>query len=243
MTVTTVLLDLDNTLLSNDMSDFLPPYFAGLEKRLRQFVEFDDLQRLMYASIGVMKANLDETTTNMACFMADFGARLDCRLEILEQAFELFYAEDYPNLQQFTTLRAEARELVDYLLARNYKVVVATNPLFPAVAIEQRLTWAGIADFPYTLVTTMENSHFSKPDPRYYWEILAKIESTPAESWMIGDDPKNDIKPAHSLGLKTWWITDPTRGPSPQELKITPDRQGSLADFLIWVKQGGFANS
>jgi HAD superfamily hydrolase (TIGR01549 family) len=241
MMVTTVLLDLDNTLLGNDMKDFLPPYFAGLEKRLRQFVEFDDLPRLMYASIRAMQATPDETTTNMACFMADFGTRLNCRPEILEQAFERFYAEDFPYLQQVTTLRAEARELVAYLLAGNYKVVVATNPLFPAVAIEQRLTWAGIAGFPYTLVTTMENSHFIKPDPRYYREILAKIESTPAESWMVGDNLKNDIEPAQALGLKTWWITDP--GLSSQELKITPDRQGSLADFLAWIKQGGFANA
>ena len=103
----------------------------------------------------------------------------------------------------------DVRESVREVLSdEGYRVVIATNPLFPATAIEQRLDWAGVRDFPYALVTTMENSHFSKPNPRYYEEILAKIQSAPETTWMIGDNPTNDIIPARTLGLKTWWITD-----------------------------------
>jgi FMN phosphatase YigB (HAD superfamily) len=60
---------------------------------------------------------------------------------------------------------------------------------------------------------------------------------------MVGDDPENDIEPAQALGLKTWWITDAAPNLSPDKLKIIPDNQGSLADFLGWLKQGGFTNT
>lgn len=233
---TTILLDLDNTLLGNDMSHFLPPYFAGLAKRLHPLVPGVDLRRLMGASVQVMQANHDAAVTNLVAFMADFSQRIGVESETLQPFLETFYREDYPHLRQYTTFRPEARELVNHLLAEGYKIVIATNPLFPATAITQRLAWASLDDLPFALVTTMENSHFSKPDPRYYQEILAKVGSRPEESWMVGDDPENDIVPAQALGLRTWWITGDSAHSRPTPV---PDQEGSLAELLDWLKRGG----
>jgi FMN phosphatase YigB (HAD superfamily) len=124
--------------------------------------------------------------------------------------------------------------VVQRLLGEGYTVAIATNPLFPATAIQQRLNWAGVADFPYARVTTMENSHFSKPDLRYYQEILSAVGSKLESTWMVGDDPTQDIGPAHELGLKTWWITEENEM---MGRTMPPcDRRGSLADFLRWLK-------
>ncbi len=235
MLPTTFLLDLDDTLLGNDMNRFLPPYFAALHKRLRQFIGGQDLQQMTVASIQVMRANQDPTVTNMVAFLTDFTRRIGQPIEVIQPALDALYREDYPRLQQYTTFWPEARVVVRRLLASGCQVVIATNPLFPATAIEQRLAWAGVSDFPYALVTTMENSHFTKPDPRYYQEILTKVNSSPETTWMVGDNPENDIAPARALGLKTWWITNNTHS-----LKAQPgpacDRQGSLSNFLAWVE-------
>lgn len=241
MTVTTVLLDLDNTLLGNNMAEFLPPYFAGLTKYLGELANGQDLRQLMSASVRAALANQDPTVTNMAAFMTDFTQRLGQPLEVIQPLIEAFYREAYPHLQQYTTFRTEAQQIVHRLLTDGYQVVIATNPLFPATAIEQRLEWAGLAGLPYALVTTMENSYFCKPNPRYYQEILAQIGSTPAAAWMVGDDPANDIEPARAVGLKTWWIIDPDLPEPP--LKPACDKQGSLADFLAWIEAGGLANA
>lgn len=236
LTVTTVLLDLDDTLLGNPMSRFLPAYFAALEQRLSHFMVGRDLRQMMHASVQVLQANQNPQVSNIEAFMADFVRRVGVPAEDIQQALLLFYKEDYPHLRQYTARRPEAREVVQYLLNKGLKVVIATNPLFPATAIEQRLAWAGIDHLAYTLVTTMENSHFSKPNPRYYQEILAKVDSLPEFTWMVGDDPKNDIIPAHQLGLKTWWVADAAQN-NPQPSYCT--KKGTLAEFLTWLKSGG----
>jgi FMN phosphatase YigB (HAD superfamily) len=127
--------------------------------------------------------------------------------------------------------------VVRRLLADGHQVVIATNPLFPAEAINQRMAWAGVNGFPYALVTTMENSRYFKPDPKYYQEILTKIDGSPQTTWMVGDDPVNDIEPARSLGISTWWITP--NGSSSVKSPPKSDQQGSLSDFLAWIESGG----
>lgn len=165
--------------------------------------------------------------------MADFTRRIGYTGPELQVVINEFYAKDFLKLRQHIIYRPEAPEIVRYLLAAGYKVVIATNPLFPVTAIEQRLDWGGIKDFAYSLVTTMENSHFSKPNRRYYQAILDQIGSVPAETWMVGDDYDNDIVPAAALGIKTWWVTETV--PSSETAPVY-DKFGPLADFLIWLK-------
>lgn len=235
MTVTTFLLDLDNTLLGNDMERFLPPYFGMFVQRFQPLAPGQDIRQLLIASVQSAIENQDPTVTNMAAFVAEFTRRLGCPVETINPILATIYQEDYPRLRRYTSLRPAAREVVQRLLACGCQVVIATQPLFPAIAIEQRLVWAGVADFPYARITTLENSHFSKPDVRYYQEILANVGSKPENTWMVGDDPARDIAPAHRLGLKSWWITDEVEisgeNPAPP-----CDKSGSLADFLAWLE-------
>lgn len=235
MTAPTFLLDLDNTLLTNDMDSFLPPYFALAQKRLEPLARGKDLRQILVDSVQAVLANQEPTVTNMAAFMATFSRHLGHPAGRLQQILETFYREDYPHLRPYTGYRPEAPQVVRRLLAAGCTVAVATNPLFPAAAIQQRLNWAGVGDFPYARVTTMENSHFAKPDPRYYQEILRAVEAEPESTWMVGDNPVQDIVPAHKLGLKTWWITN--EGRKMDEVVRPPcNRHGSLADFLMWLK-------
>jgi HAD superfamily hydrolase (TIGR01549 family) len=220
------------------MRQFLPAYFAALEKRLGPFMNGQNLVQVMIASVQVVQANQDSRVSNMAAFMADLTQRIGFPLESIQPIIDTFYREDYPELRRYTTFRPEAQAVIRHLLAGGYKVVIATNPLFPATAVAQRLAWAGIRDFPYALVTTMENSHFSKPNLRYYQEILARVESTPETTWMVGDDPENDIAPARTLGLRTWWITNTAQHSPGAQPAPKCDKQGSLADFLTWIESG-----
>lgn len=233
MNITTFLLDLDDTLLGNAMNTFLPPYFAALEACLDSFLVGRDIRQTMAKCVQAMQANKDPATTNMAVFMAELARELGVSAETVQPSIDTFYKEAFPQLQEHTEYFPEAVEIVTYLLSKGYKVVIATNPLFPATAIEQRMKWAGVQNFPYTLITTMENSHFSKPDPLYYREILRKTDSTPAETWMVGDDPFNDIIPAHSVGIKTWWIDH--RFEQQPDVEIPCDKKGSLPDVLAWL--------
>jgi len=50
-----------------------------------------------------------------------------------------FYANGYPALLQYTGYKPEAGWVVQRAFDLGYDVVSATNPLFPATAVEQRL--------------------------------------------------------------------------------------------------------
>jgi HAD superfamily hydrolase (TIGR01662 family) len=230
-----VLLDLDDTLLGNDMERFLPLYFAALGERMACFIDPEDLVRKVLASSRVMMQNQDADITNQQAFDADFFKGLGHPESEVRPVLEAFYEDDFSALKRYTQPRPEARPLVQSLFDQGYDVVIATNPLFPRRAIEHRLDWAGVSDFDFKLITTYENSHFSKPNPRYYQEILDKIGCRPQDAVMVGDDLQNDIAPALHVGLQAYWIRDGVSDDFSPYLGL----QGTLADCLHWVGSGG----
>jgi HAD superfamily hydrolase (TIGR01662 family) len=233
--IQTILLDLDDTLLDNDMGRFLPPYFEALGRRMARFIAPDKLVNLLLSSTRVMMRNQDPTVTNQQAFDADFFPRLGLPEAQIRPIIYSFYEEDFPALKRYTRPRPQARPLVEALFDHGYNVVIATNPMFPRRAVEHRLEWAGVLDFPFQLVTTYENSHFCKPSPRYYQEILSRLDSHPKEAIMIGDDFGNDIEPAMQVGLHTYWIIN---GVSHNVFSYS-GLGGTLADCLAWVQSGG----
>jgi HAD superfamily hydrolase (TIGR01662 family) len=231
-----VLLDLDDTLLDNDIERFLPPYLAALGRRMVRFASPDKLTQMVLASTRAMLANQDPTVTNQQAFEADFFPCLGHPEAEVRPLIRTFYEDDFPALKRYTKRIPEARSLVQALMDRGYDLVIATNPMFPRRAIEHRLSWAGVFDFPYKLVTTYENSHFCKPNPRYYQEILDKLDCPPAQALMVGDDFGNDIQPAAQVGLHTYWITGATGDGNNVAYS---GQRGSLADCLHWIQLGG----
>jgi len=234
-----LLFDLDGTLISNSMETFLPPYFAALTKKLAPLVPPAPLIAQLRASTQVMMANQDPARTNAQVFADDFFPRLGLARERLLPLLDDFYAREYRALRVYVQPIAPARPLIERALARGYRVVIATAPVFPRAAIEQRLEWGNLADLPYALVTDYETMHASKPNPAYYREIAARIGCAPTECVMVGNDVEMDIVPARRVGMKTFWVTDaggvPTEAPA--------DWCGTLAAFAELLERGEFASA
>jgi hypothetical protein len=114
-----------------------------------------------------------------------------------------------------------------------YQVVIATSPLFPRRAIQERLRWAGVADFPYALITSMETSHFTKPHPEYFAEVLARVGARPAEALVVGNDWDADLTPAAKLGLPHFWVA--ASDSVPPANSAHPVGIGPLEAFLEWA--------
>lgn len=239
MPLTTILLDLDDTLLTIDMECFVHAYVKGLTLALSDFADAEQISAALLEATHAILPNEDPALTNEQVFFESFLPHLHGPFEQIEAAVATYFSRDYPTLKRFTQPRPAAPLLVQALFCRNYKVVIATNPLYPKPAIEQRLAWTDALDFPYQLVTAMENMHACKPSPAYYQEILQTIDSQPAETLMVGDDPKNDIAPAGGLGCQTWWIP----GNEGVTEGVQADYQGSLDDLLTWVEEGRLATS
>ena len=125
-----------------------------------------------------------------------------------EALFQAFYEQVYPQLKVCVSPISGANELIQKLRSMNLAVVIATNPIYPESAIRQRMEWAGLPLDDNTFISSADNMHFSKPDPAYYAEILARVGIEPDEALMVGDSYRNDIAPAKELGLRSFQVTE-----------------------------------
>ncbi len=238
-----VLLDLDDTLLGNPTEPFIQTYLALLSGALSQTFPPAVLEGVMQGTAAVARKR-DPLRTNEEAFYEVLAPRLPVSREAFDAPVAEFYRTVFPRLRAQTQLRPFVRGMVEWLIGEGYQVVVATNPFFPRVAIEQRLAWAGLPVdvIPFALVTTLENMHFCKPHPEYYEEILARLGVRNDEAIMVGDDWHNDIAPAWRAGLNTYWA--PAGGAEPDPAApVVPDGIGTMEQFARLVQDDGWLRS
>lgn len=230
--IETILFDLDGTLLGNNMDQFMPAYFAILGEYARPVLPKDRFLKELLAATQAMIKNDEPLVSNHQAFWAHFGAATGLDPQTVEPFFDDFYHFHFAQLQRVTETRPVVRPLIEHCFAQGWQVVIATNPLFPRPAIEQRLAWAGVpvTEYPYALVTSYENMHSTKPHPAYYREILQRVGAKAETTLMVGDDWNNDIVPAGAIGLQTYWITATAPHPT------TPS--GTLEDFYRQLGPG-----
>jgi len=223
-----ILFDLDGTLLDVDMEEFFKPYFALLTKKLAPYIEPARLLRKLMESTQVMTDNLDPSRTNQEVFLEHFFRDLEYTPQELMPVFDDFYRNDFSTLSSYVSKIPGAREAVEAAFATGARVVVATNPVFPVAAIQTRLKWAGVDDFPYALITSYEAMHFCKPHPEYYAEIASILSLKPEDCLMIGDDPERDL-PAAEVGMDTFLVGG--------DGKVRAGHHGDLVDVIELLRK------
>jgi HAD superfamily hydrolase (TIGR01549 family) len=205
-----ILFDLDDTLLGNNTEVFLHSYIPLLAEYVEPYIERNRFIAELLTGTRAMIDNKDPESTNREIFWSVFSERTGIDQAILEPHIAKFYMEEFGKLKRVTRRRPETGPVMSECLDQGFQVVIASNPIFPRTAIEQRLEWAGVSvsEFDYNLVTCYENMHVTKPHSAYYAEILSQVSAKPGEAIMVGDDWKNDIEGAACAGLYTYWVTD-----------------------------------
>lgn len=233
--ITTLLLDLDGTLLEIDMRIFLKKYFRELGDYLSHIISPDELVFHLSASTQVMIENLDEKKTNEKIFWEDFELKINNKqVDLLKPLIKDFYKYRFKKLKPYTNSRPEAKKVLETAVKLDYQLVMATNPVFPLSAIQQRMEWAGVYDYPYKLITSYENMHFCKPNPEYFLEILEKVRVKPQECLMIGNDVDDDL-PAAQAGIKTFLVEDFLINRYDRKIKV--DYRGKLKELPAFLEE------
>lgn len=231
--LTFLLFDLDGTLLPMDNDQFTRGYFKQLVPSMAHLVEPETFLAQLMKSTEFMVRNDEADRTNEEVFKHHFLSGVQGKEADFWPTVEAFYANEFGELSHLTQPTGLARMICEAALAKGYKLVLATNPLFPRVATEHRMRWAHLEDLPFELVTTYENSHFCKPNPNYYREIVQKIGATPESCMMIGNDAFEDGI-AGTLGMQTYLVTDCLKE-SEKQLPFT--HKGTLEDLLRFVRE------
>ena len=227
--IDTVLMDLDGTLLPFEQDDFLKAYFGLLCQKLCPLgYEADTVIKALWHGTKCMIQS-DGANENAVRFWDAFAAVLGEDIRKAETMLDRFYGEEFHEVRRVVKGDSPAASIVRTLKDKGYTVVLATNPLFPDVAQESRLSWIELTPSDFALVTHYGNSRFCKPDPRYYREVLDKLGKSPDQCWMLGNSVEEDMIPASTLGMHTFLV--PTHLENPNGLSTDAYRQGSLDDF------------
>ena len=228
----TLLLDLDDTLLNTNLESFIPAYFQALAKELAPQIAPELMFRALMSGTKRMMESDDFSQTLEQVFNAVFYPQINSPYEKTAAAIENFYDHVFPTLGEVTTPKPEAKIFIDWAFSQDFRIAIATDPIFPRKATYHRLRWAGFDPEQFELVSSFEHFHFSKTHPAYYAEVLGRMGWPDGPVLMVGNDMDRDIRPAQILGLATYHVNDEPDSPSGPEA----GGRGKLADLRPWIE-------
>lgn len=232
------LFDLDGTLLPMDTKKFTELYFSSICKRFCPVlsIEPDTLIKAIWKGTEAMVKN-NNSALNKDVFWQTASSYCNIDLTPYIELFDDYYENEFSATKQATSVNEFAKKSVELIKESNGRLIVATNPIFPAVATNRRLGWAGVSPDDFELVTSYENCSSCKPNLLYYKSICEKTGINPSESIIIGNDVDEDMCAA-SLGFDTYLITDCLINKNGKD--ISAFKNGSFEDFYRflteWVK-------
>lgn len=233
MSIKAVFFDLDGTLLPMDQDVFIKAYLGGLVKTLApRGYSPEAVASALWKSTAAMMKN-DGQITNEEVFWNSFSAILGEDVRKEEELLSDFYSTDFQKIKDLCGYEPRAKEIVEKLKSKGFTVVLATSPLFPTIATESRIRWAGLEPGDFAYVTTYENSKFCKPNPTYYVDLLSKMGLAPEECLMVGNDVDDDMV-AETVGMPVFLLTDCLINKT--EMDINNYTHGDFGTMLKYVE-------
>lgn len=234
-----VFYDLDGTLLPMDYDVFIKSYFGALVKKLAPHgYDPKTLPDAVWTGTKAMVVNNGEQT-NEEAFWNCFSKLVEMD-EKDKQIFEEFYQIEFDDVQKVCGFNEKVPKLIKEVKSMGLNQVLATNPLFPKIATQKRIAWSGVDINDFLLYTTYEDSHYCKPNIKYYQEILDKLSMKAEETLMIGNDVEEDMV-AGELGMKVFLVTDCILNPKNRDISEYPN--GDFDAALSYIKELAAGNN
>lgn len=233
MQISTVLFDLDGTLLPMDQIKFTNGYFKTLAEKISPYgYEAKELIDSIWLGIKtIMKS--DGSQNNETVFWNTLYKVYGEKIYNDKKVFDDFYNNEFNLVKSYCGINPNVSSVIAKLKEAGYRLVVATNPIFPKIATHSRIKWAGLNPDDFELITTYENSNYCKPSHNYYAQILDKINVNPQNCIMVGNDVSEDM-PASALGMNVFLLTDCLLNKNDEDISQYPS--GGFDDLLNYLK-------
>ena len=228
-----VLFDLDGTLLPLDVEGFPRVYLGALAARMakRGYDPKEFVDGIWKGTAAMMKN--DGAATNETVFWNVFAGIFGEKIRKEEGELDAFYREEFDAFRAVCGFLPAAGRTVKAVKEMGVTVALATNPIFPAVATEKRIVWAGLDREDFAHVSTYENSRYSKPNPAYYLDVAAKIGVRPEDCVMVGNDATEDLA-AREAGMDVFLLVGGLLNRKGVDISAVP--QGGFEDLLAYLK-------
>ena len=232
MPITTVLFDLDGTLLPMDQDVFVKHYFGRIAGKLApQGYEPKRLVDTIWRGTGAMVKN-DGSKSNEEAFWEVAVSVYGDQIVKDKHFFDEFYETEFDEIKAVCGYHPAAAGIVHNLKEKGLRVALATNPIFPARATQWRIRWAGLTPEAFDLYTTYENSCYCKPNLDYYRNILVQLKVSAEECLMVGNDVQEDMI-ARELGMQVFLLTDCLINKTGTDISVYPHGGfNTLAQYL-----------
>ena len=201
-----VLFDLDGTLVDVDMNQFVKSYLRRLTEHMSDQVNPVRAIQAIHQAVAAMFANTDASRTLESILFEVLQAELAISSELYVECLTRFCQNDLESLRPLVTGHPLSSQLIESSLARGWKVVLATNPIFPREVVDARLSWGELDGDAFHHVTAYETAHFCKPSPLFFNEILDLLQIPAEACLMVGNDTVHDLA-ASKVGIQTCLLT------------------------------------
>jgi FMN phosphatase YigB (HAD superfamily) len=228
----TVLFDLDGTLLPMSLEHFTREYCKQLATYFSDLTDGKEFVSHVLSATNAMMRNL-EKRRNEEVFREHLQKIISGDTGIYMDRFSSFYDTAFLKLKDTLQPNSYIADSIRTLKEAGYKLVIATNPIFPLKANLHRISWAGLNSEDFVYISSLERNCYCKPNIEFFTEVLSIIDEVPENCLMVGNDVQEDLV-SKQLGMKTYLIEDHIihRGGD-----ILTDYRGSYADFHHFVTQ------
>lgn len=227
----TILFDLDGTLIDVDTDEFIDQYFKLLTFYFKDDIPLEKMGPALKKAVYDMMSEVGNNKYEVFC--DSFHDNLGVTNGIYEPKFQEFYLAEFDKLKPTMKRNENVGKALENLKSKGYELVLATNPAFPMLAQQKRLTWGNYKVEDFKLITSCDNSIACKPFKEYYNEILEKIGAAAQNCMMIGNDVDDDMVTTSILGLDTYLVTDNFINKKGTEYN---GKKGTSSDFLIFAQ-------
>ena len=232
--ITTILFDLDGTLLPMDQDVFVNDYFGRIAAKLeQQGYDPKKLVETIWRGTGAMVKN-DGSKTNEEAFWEFALSVYGDQILKDKRFFDEFYEEEFDKIKAVCGYHPAAAQVVHSLKEKGLCVALATNPIFPARATQWRIQWAGLKPDDFAMYTTYENSRYCKPNLDYYRDVLTQLDVSAEECLMVGNDVSEDMI-AEQLGMNVFLLTDCLINKEQKNIDAYPN--GSFDDLITHIEK------
>ena len=227
-----ILFDLDGTLLNLDTDELVSRYFKTMtEFLIKNGYDAEKIIAGIQSGTYAMIKN-DGSITNEEALAQAFIKSYPCDINDFNNLMNRYYTEEFDKIKSIVTYEEETKLMITKLKENGYKLILATNPLFPRIATLKRISWAGLSSDDFEIITTYEKEYFSKPNTKYYESIINRINVKPNDCIMVGNDAEEDMC-AEDIGLDVFLIK--TNLLNRKNRDISKYKQGSLKDFENFI--------
>lgn len=231
-----VFFDLDGTLLPIDTKAFMNAYMASIGRFMAEHgLDEEKARKTIFAGAMAMGQNT-EAVANRDAFWNVFCSHMGKTPEEWEPLFMDYYLNRFDEVGAALSIEANpaSAEAIRTLKRKGYRLAVTTMPMFPEVAVEARLRWAGLSADDFEFLTTYESSTSVKPYASYYAEALERAGVAGDETLMVGNHNREDGG-ATELGCDIYFVTDHLIEVE-DGIDVASCKHGTMRDFLAFCE-------